>query len=598
VQVTRRSLALVIAPGVLAATVLSGSDVTVGTVSKEQIALVPKASAVATSTQPAKPAPVIAVRPKLAVGARSAPRPITQRLVDPSVVGAFATLGGYALVGSAGGLYAFPGGSVQRMPSGSSVAAAMPAPGGYRLVGTDGGVFAFGARFYGSAAGMALGAPIVAAVTDPATGGYWLAGSDGGVLAFHAGYYGSASRVRLAAPVVAMAATPTGRGYWLVARDGAVFAFGDARYLGRRSGGEVVAAAATPGGQGYWLASADGSVAGFGAARVYGSNQLRLAAPVAAMAAAPDGRGYWLAGRDGGVFAFGSASYLGAARAQPPAVPAPPRPTPIRTPAVARPVPPVPLARPEVPKGHGVRAQSLPKPHHGLTEYAPGSIGIDISQYQCGNVPTSPQAISVVQVTDGTLNGPPNPCYAAEAEWAGPRLSTYLFMDGLPNPAPPESMNGRAGRCTPNEGGCQAYNYGWFWSRYWVTYSRHLGIKPALWWLDIESGANWTDPVINDLVIQGAVDGLKSERVQVGFYSTPYQWAGIAGSLTFPGVAVWTAGAGNLTGPGATAAAYCASGAQAFAGGRLALVQWGYQGNFAGTYTGPPFPYDLDYACP
>jgi hypothetical protein len=441
----------------------------------------------------------------------------------------------------------------------------------------------------------------VAAVADPATGGYWLAGADGGVMAFHAGYFGSASRLNLGAPIVAMAATPTGHGYWLVAGDGSVFAYGDARYLGRRSGSAVVAAAATPSGQGYWLASADGSVSAYGAARAYGSTRLPLAAPVSALAAAPDGRGYWLAGRDGGVFAFGSASYLGAARVASvvyPATPSAPRVSPAAPPAPApAPAPVTSAARIPVRDPRGVRAQSI-APQPGIAGYIPGSTGIDISQYQCGNLPTTPQAISIVQVTDGSLDSAPNPCYGAEAQWAGSRLSSYLFLDGLPNPAPPESMNGRGGHCTPNEGGCQAYNYGWFWSRYWVKYSRHMGFKPALWWLDVESSGNWTDPVINDLVIRGAVDGLESERVQVGIYSTPYQWSSIAGALSFPGVAVWTAGAGNLTGPGATATGYCASGGgQAFAGGRLALVQWGYNGNFAGTYSGPSSPYDLDFAC-
>jgi hypothetical protein len=596
VQVKKLSLALIVAPGVLAATVISGTEVAVVPAGNGHQAPVPKAAAVAKSPPPA---PVRRSSP--AVAPRPARRLVNERLVDRSVVGAFATFGGYALVGSAGVLYTFPGGSVQRMPSGSSVVAAMAAPGGYRLVGADGGVFSFGSRFYGSAADLPLGAPIVAAVTDPATGGYWLAGADGGVLAFHAGFYGSASRLHLAAPIVAMAATPSGRGYWLVARDGGVFAFGDARYLGRRTGTTVVVAAAAPGGQGYWLASADGSVSAFGAARSYGSGRLRLAAPFAAIAAAPDGHGYWLAGRDGGVFAFGSASYLGAAQAQPVAAPTPapaprkPAPVPARAPA---PVPPAP--RHPVRDSRAVHAVSVAPPQPGATAYPPGSTGVDISQYQCGEVPTTPAAISIVQVTNGGLNTGPNPCYAEEAAWAGPRLSSYLFMDELPNPAPSESMNGKVGHCTPNEGGCQAYNFGFFWSRYWVTYSRHLGINPSLWWLDVESGGNWTDPVVvNDLVLEGAVAGLKSMRVQVGIYSTPYQRAAIAGSLSFPGVPVWTAGAGNLTGPGATATSYCApSAGQVFAGGRLALVQWGYNGNFTGTYTGPDSPYDMDYACP
>jgi len=84
--------------------------------------------------------------------------------------------------------------------------------------------------------------------------------------------------------------------------------------------------------------------------------------------------------------------------------------------------------------------------------------------------------------------------------------------------------------------------------------------------------------------------------VDIGIYSTPYQWATIAGTLTFPGVPIWTAGAGNLTGPGHTATAYCSSGGHTFAGGHLTLVQWGYKGAFPGAFQGNS-PYDQDYAC-
>ena len=49
--------------------------------------------------------------------------------------------------------------------------------------------------------------------------------------------------------------------------------------------------------------------------------------------------------------------------------------------------------------------------------------------------------------------------------------------------------------------------------------------------------------------------------------------------------------------PGFTATASCNSGGHSFAGGRLALVQWGYPGQFPGAYQGPISPYDQDYAC-
>jgi hypothetical protein len=131
-----------------------------------------------------------------------------------------------------------------------------------------------------------------------------------------------------------------------------------------------------------------------------------------------------------------------------------------------------------------------------------------------------------------------------------------------------------------------------------VGYSRSLGINPRLWWLDVEVNSGWTTTPVNDGVISGAVAGLRSEGVRVGIYSTPYQWATIAGSLVFPGIPVWTAGAGNLSGPGFTATNYCASGGHSFAGGRLTMVQWGYSGAFLGAYLGPSYPYDQDYACP
>jgi hypothetical protein len=68
-----------------------------------------------------------------------------------------------------------------------------PDGGGYWLVGSDGGIFAFGdAGFFGSAAPIALHAPIVGMAPTPDGGGYWLVGSDGGIFAFgDAGFFGS-----------------------------------------------------------------------------------------------------------------------------------------------------------------------------------------------------------------------------------------------------------------------------------------------------------------------------------------------------------------------------------------------------------------------
>jgi hypothetical protein len=176
-------------------------------------------------------------------------------------------------------------------------------------------------------------------------------------------------------------------------------------------------------------------------------------------------------------------------------------------------------------------------------------------------------------------------------------MSAYIYLDGLPNPVPPEALIGPASSCAATNAGCQAYDFGYEWARHWVAYSRGLGINPRLWWLDVEFGSGWTGVAVNDHVILGAVDGLRSERVRFGFYSTPSQWATIAGGLTFRGAPVWTAGAGKLDGPGYTATNYCRAPGQSFAGGSLTVVQWGYGGSFPGAYNSRGTPYDMDYVC-
>jgi hypothetical protein len=86
---------------------------------------------------------------------------------------------------------------------------ATPTGGGYWLVGSDGGVFAFGdAGFFGSTGAMKLNKPIVGLAPSPSGGGYWMVASDGGIFAFgDAAFFGSTG-MKLAQPVVGMAAIP------------------------------------------------------------------------------------------------------------------------------------------------------------------------------------------------------------------------------------------------------------------------------------------------------------------------------------------------------------------------------------------------------
>ena len=114
--------------------------------------------------------------------------------------------------------------------------------GGYWLVASDGGIFAFDAPFHGSTGAIHLNKPIVGIAADAASGGYWLVASDGGVFAFDAPFYGSTGAIHLNKPIVGIAATDDARGYRFVASDGGVFNFGDATFSGSTGGSGLVLA--------------------------------------------------------------------------------------------------------------------------------------------------------------------------------------------------------------------------------------------------------------------------------------------------------------------------------------------------------------------
>ena len=482
---------------------------------------------------------------------------------------------GYWLAASDGGIYHYGTaylGSMRGTPLTRPVVGGAASAGGrgYRMVASDGGVFSFGdAGYYGSTGNVRLREPIVGVATDPKTDGYWLVASDGGVFSFHAPFFGSTGGRRLNRPIVGMAATPDGNGYWLVASDGGVFAFGDAGYYGStgamRLREPMVGMAAGPLGKGYWLVASDGGIFAFGGAPFRGSTGGHVSSPVVGMATNASAQGYWLVARNGGVFAFG-VPFLGS------------------TGGHQGPAPIVAI----MPTNHGF-------------PFPPGSTGYDISLYQCSDIPRNRVGVPIVQVSGGAINNPPNQCYVAEANWAGASLSDYIFMNPLPNPPPRESLTGPAGTCVTNVG-CQAYNFGWYWARNWVSYSRGKGFNPSMWWLDVETGGGWNtsqsaQPANAD-VIHGAVEGLRSMGVVPGIYATAYQWGVITGNLiNYPGIALWVPGAGNVSGAGKSATSFCAgpvSPFEPFAGGDTVLVQYGYVGD---GYTGPASNYDLDYAC-
>lgn len=234
---------------------------------------------------------------------------------------------GYWLVQADGGVFTHPQvglpffGSAAGMPKGGPVVggAATPDGAGYWLCTSIGEVFAYGsAGKFGGAQGQHLNKPVVGMAASPDGNGYILAAGDGGVFTFgDVPFEGSAGAVHLNQPVVGIAITPDGKGYALAAGDGGIFTFGDQPFEGSAGGTPlnkpVVGISASPDGKGYWLAAADGGVFTFGDSPYFGSTGgVRLNQPVVGISRDPSGKGYYLVAADGGIFTFGDAQFFGA----------------------------------------------------------------------------------------------------------------------------------------------------------------------------------------------------------------------------------------------------------------------------------------------
>jgi hypothetical protein len=567
--------------------------------------------------------------------------------------------GGYWVVHADGAVEAFGAPKLGdlsgvKVPSRIVGGAAVPGGGGYWLVAANGGVYTFGdAGFFGSPGGRHLNQPIVGMAATPDGHGYWLVASDGGIFAYgDAAFFGSTGHIRLAKKIVGIAATPDGRGYWLVASDGGIFAFGDAGFFGSAGGRHlnqpIIGMAATPDGRGYWLVASDGGIFAYGDAEFLGSaGAMHLSAKVVGIAAAPSGRGYRLATANGGVLSFqghgghlaqGTEEMAPAGYRQPSPVVAilvagPPvtgsAPSATTTPGPTTGVPPAsttsgPTSVPTttlpsttaVPSTTTVPVATTTPIFPYKTPYPPAATGYDVSWPQCSPIGSSRAttlpaygAFAIVGVNGGTISSF-NPCFSAEAAWAGSGLSVYIILQPAPPTSPPQEMTGPKAACAPTSSVCEGYDWGWNYAKADFSFVAQRGFGAKVWWVDVETGEGWPTSAslqpVNAAIIQGAIDAIRSAGGTVGIYSTWYQWGKITGSYLPSGQPpIWVPGAYTLSGGSRSAVAYCqralfpgdpsslSSAYIGFAGGEPWLVQYGYSGT-----AGVPFGgIDPDYSC-
>jgi len=218
----------------------------------------------------------------------------------------------------------------------------------------------------------------------------------------------------------------------------------------------------------------------------------------------------------------------------------------------------------------GTRAARAEGAEAALVTAGAGTVGYDISWPQCGE--PNPQG-EIGFAVIGLTGGKPftrNRCFDAQYQWARQAEAhpdVYINLD-YPKTTDWNTFVGPAGICMGGQAACVAYNWGYNSARDAVALARAKGITPTVWWLDVEQENYWSpEKGANERVVSGAIDYLKAQGLNIGVYSTSYQWGEITGGYR-PNVRAWVAGARNL----AEAEKKC--GQASFTGGPVAMVQW------------------------
>ena len=216
--------------------------------------------------------------------------------------------------------------------------------------------------------------------------------------------------------------------------------------------------------------------------------------------------------------------------------------------------------------------------------------GYDVSYPQCNASLPSNALFAIVGVNGGRVFSV-NPCLAAQIAWGGGTAAELYANTG--NPGPSMSNFWPKGQTSPrfcdpanaDTADC-AFDYGWNAAKHSFETAQaayqQLGISTSpsatTWWLDVETSNSWrTDTTLNVAALQGGVAYLRDVAgvTKLGFYSTTFQWGQITGGTTsFSPAPSWGAGASSEK----TARSLCASTTTSFTGGKLAMVQYIYQG--------------------
>jgi hypothetical protein len=191
-----------------------------------------------------------------------------------------------------------------------------------------------------------------------------------------------------------------------------------------------------------------------------------------------------------------------------------------------------------------------PTPQPAAAAATVKGVGYDVSYPQCRSTLPPSAAFGIV----GLNGGAPllsNRCFSTQVAWARRTGAYAVYIN------------------TAYSGAGEPVAYGARLAEDAIAREHAAGVSGiGMWWLDVELTNTWKGTQReNATVIASMAHRLQAAGVRVGIYSSPDQWAEIAGDYS-PGLPVW-----NAIGTGTEAQAL-ASCDESFAGSASAIVQW------------------------